>query len=59
MGSPFKLRDFYTRFPNIPGPPRKLPEWIQAWETGEEDTDHLIDNRPASPTETSGKKKTT
>jgi transposase InsO family protein/predicted aspartyl protease len=59
MRSPFKLRDFHTRFPNAPGPPRNLPEWIQAWETGEEDTDHLIDNRPASPTDTNGKKETT
>jgi hypothetical protein len=55
---PFKLRDFYTRFPNTPGPPRNLPEWIQAWEAGEEDIDHLINNRPAIVTETSGKRKT-
>ena len=57
MGSPFKLRDFHTRFPNAPGPPRNLPEWIQAWENREENTDHLADDRPVKGTETSKKKK--
>ena len=47
MGSPHKLRDFHARYPDKPGPPRNLSEWIQAWENGEEDYARLADNRPA------------
>ena len=50
IGSPHKLRAFHERFPDAAGPPRKLPEWIRAWEEGNEDTKHLEDNRPVAPT---------
>jgi transposase InsO family protein len=47
IGSPHKIRDFHERFPKAPGPPRRLSEWIAAWESGREVADHLEDNRPA------------
>jgi transposase InsO family protein len=44
MGSPHKLRDFHQEYPERPGPPRNLPEWLQAWESGVEDYSHLKGN---------------
>ena len=49
IGSPYKLRAFHERFPDAVGPPRNLPEWILAWEEGNEDTKYLEDNRPVAP----------
>jgi transposase InsO family protein len=46
MGSPHKLRDFHATYSNKPGPPRNLPEWLKAWESGIDDYSHLKDNRP-------------
>jgi predicted aspartyl protease len=34
--SPHKLRDFHARYPEFPGPPRNLSEWITAWENHED-----------------------
>jgi hypothetical protein len=45
IGSPQKIRDFHTNNPQLPGPPRRLAEWITAWESGQEDYDHLADDR--------------
>lgn len=45
MGSPHRLRDFHIQYPRKPGPPRKLPEWVTAWESGVEDYSHLSDNK--------------
>ena len=50
MGSPHKLRDFHRDNPTLPGPPQRLPEWITAWENGEDDYSHLEDNRPMEKT---------
>jgi transposase InsO family protein len=50
MGSPHKLRTFHDKYPQAPGPPRNLPEWILAWESGENDYEHLADNRPVTKT---------
>lgn len=33
--APHRLRDFHLHNPDLPGPPRRLPEWIAAWEAGE------------------------
>jgi hypothetical protein len=46
MYSPHKLRDFHAQYPDKPGPPRKLPQWITAWEEGRDLYDELKDNRP-------------
>jgi len=46
MGSPHKLRDFHLAYPKRPGPPRNLSAWITAWENGEDDLNHLQDNKP-------------
>jgi hypothetical protein len=46
LGSPHKLREFHTLYPKLPGPPRRLQEWITAWESDGEVTDHLRDDRP-------------
>lgn len=46
MGSPHKLRDFHARYPQKPGPPRNLSEWIKAWEDGRDDYEELADNQP-------------
>jgi hypothetical protein len=46
--SPHKLRDFHLTYPNLPGPPRQLSEWIKQWENGIDNYDYLDDNREAS-----------
>jgi len=44
MGSPHKLKEFHQAYPKQPGPPKLLDAWIQAWEQGEENLDHLENN---------------
>jgi hypothetical protein len=46
MGSPHKLRAFHDAHPVKPGPPRNLSAWIQAWENGEDNMEHLKDDAP-------------
>jgi hypothetical protein len=46
--APHKLKAFHLRYPDLPGPPRKLGEWLQAWEEGKDDYDELDDNTVAS-----------
>lgn len=43
--SPHKIREFHAEYPNLPGPPRDLPRWITAWETGESNYDHRKDGK--------------
>jgi hypothetical protein len=45
MGSPHKLREYHDKYPNRPGPPLALNQWIEAWEKGIENMDHLEDDR--------------
>jgi hypothetical protein len=45
MGAPHKLRDYYRNYPDTAGPPRRLDEWIKAWEEGIENYDHLADDK--------------
>ena len=48
--APHKLREFHLAHPDLPGPPRKLTEWIKHWEDGKDEYDDLEDDRelPAS-----------
>jgi predicted aspartyl protease len=45
LGAPHKLRDYHRDYPDKPGPPLRLNDWIQAWEGGVEEYDHLVDDR--------------
>jgi Integrase zinc binding domain/Integrase core domain len=45
MGAPHKLRDYHRDYPDTAGPPRRLDEWIKAWEEGIEEYDHLADDK--------------
>jgi transposase InsO family protein len=42
--SPHKLRDFHLQYPNQPGPPMQLSNWIRSWEEGIDDYDDLDDD---------------
>ena len=43
--APHKLRDFHLAYPDLPGPPRKLENWIKCWEEGVDDYDNLDDDK--------------
>jgi hypothetical protein len=45
-GSPHKLRAFHGCYPERPGPPRRLHEWLRAWEEGNELPDVPDDDKP-------------
>jgi hypothetical protein len=45
-GSPHKIRDFHDRYPDMPGPPRRLTEWLRFWETDDEPPDEPDDGLP-------------
>jgi transposase InsO family protein len=42
--SPHKLRDFHLQYQDQPGPPAKLPQWLQCWEHGKDSYEDLDDN---------------
>jgi hypothetical protein len=44
IGFPYKLQDFHALYPNKLGLPRRLNEWIKAWEDGVNDLSHLEDD---------------
>src|SRR5450432_828250 len=44
--APHKVRDFHVANPKKPGPPRRLDNWLQSWESGEETYDHDEDDLP-------------
>jgi transposase InsO family protein len=46
--APHKVRDFHDRYPDQPGPPMRLQEWIHLWEAGEDSYDHKDDGKPAA-----------
>jgi hypothetical protein len=39
--SPHKLRDFHAEHPTLPGPPRNLDRWLEAWEQGRDSYEEL------------------
>jgi len=47
--APRKLSLFHRQHPELPGPPRRLQEWIDAWDAGVEDYDELVDDKPMAP----------
>ena len=40
------LQNFHLQYPDLPGPPKRLPEWLQAAENEEFVPDHEEDDRP-------------
>jgi hypothetical protein len=44
-GSPHKIRDFHSQYPDQPGPPKRLTEWLRAWEDGEDLPDEPDDDK--------------
>jgi hypothetical protein len=45
MGAPHKLKIFHDRYPQKAGPPRRLNEWITAWEQGVDDLTKWQDDK--------------
>lgn len=45
-GAPYKIQDFHRAFPDQPGPPRRLAEWLASWEAGQELEDTANDDLP-------------
>jgi transposase InsO family protein len=43
---PFALREFHDQYPDKPGPPKRLPEWLKAAEEEIFIEDHEEDDRP-------------
>lgn len=46
-GSPHKIRDFHQENPSRSGPPKRLAEWLRAWEADEDLADVVDDDSPA------------
>ncbi|GAA87907.1 hypothetical protein AKAW_06021 [Aspergillus luchuensis IFO 4308] len=45
-GAPYKIQNFHGMFADQPGPPRRLAEWLEAWEAGQELDDVPDDDLP-------------
>ena len=46
-GAPYKVQTFHETFPDQPGPPKRLKEWIQSWQSGQELPDVPDDDLPS------------
>jgi len=44
VGSPQKLLEFHEKYPNQPGPPKYLDEWIKCWNTDMDPIEHKDKN---------------
>ncbi|KAL1979106.1 hypothetical protein VTN96DRAFT_6844 [Rasamsonia emersonii] len=44
--APTRIRDFHLEYPEAPGPPVRLAEWLKAAEDDEFLEDHIADDRP-------------
>ena len=40
------LHDFHGKYPDQPGPPQHLNEWMKNWEDGDDDDNHPDDELP-------------
>ena len=47
VGSPHRLRTFHVDYPERPGPPRRLEEWLRSWENGNDDVETHPDDEYA------------
>ena len=47
MGSPHRLRTFHVDYPERPRPPKRLEEWLRAWENGDDDVEAYPDDEYA------------
>lgn len=45
-GAPYKIQNFHGMFSDQPGPPKRLTEWLEAWEAGQELDDVPDDDLP-------------
>lgn len=45
-GAPYKIQNFHGVFPDQPGPPKRLTEWLEGWEAGRELEDVPDDDLP-------------
>jgi hypothetical protein len=45
-GALHKFKTFYLSYPQLPGPPLRLEEWIKAWEDGLDEYKYLNNNQP-------------
>lgn len=48
--SPHLLRGFHLQYPEKSGPPELLPQWLKAFESGDDNYDHLSNNKEMSRT---------
>ena len=46
VGSPQKLKEFHEKYPEQPGPPKYLDEWIKCWDSDNEPLEHRDKNAP-------------
>ena len=44
MGSPHQLHTFHIDYPEHPRPLKRLKEWLQAWENGDDDVEAYPDD---------------
>ena len=47
MGSPHRLRTCHVDYPEHPGLPKRLEEWLRAWENGDDDVEAYPDDEYA------------
>ena len=46
VGSPYKLEEFHDKYPNQPGPPKYLDEWLKCQKDGKDLVEHYDRNSP-------------
>ena len=46
LGSLEKLKEFHENYPELPGPPKYLDEWVRCWDKDEQPIEHQDKNAP-------------